>query len=110
MVNDLDFWISINDEKMGGFGRPYWPFEDNDIIHTQYLDIQEAEQLGFLKKYGKVDISPADRERWCLPLKNEKDYNDPKRLKVVEELKNWGVWDIRQLILSKQSPSFACFS
>jgi hypothetical protein len=104
LVNDLDFWISINDEKMGGFGRPYWPFEDNDIIHTQHIYRQEAEQLGLLKKNEEIDLSPADRERWCLPLKYEEDYDDPERLQVVEELKKWGVWDIRQLILSQQRP------
>jgi hypothetical protein len=104
LCSELDFWISMNDESKGGFGRPYGPFEDNDIIHTQRIYRQEAEQLGLLKKNEKIDLSPADRERWCLPLKYEEDYDDHERLQVVEELKKWGVWDIRQLILSQQRP------
>lgn len=103
LASDLDFWISLNREEDGGYGRPYGPFEKYDQIHTSLVHRSEAVLHNLLGAKEEVDLTPAERERWCLPLVHLDDFNNPERLEVVEQLKQWDVWHVRSRILEKQS-------
>lgn len=104
LKTDLDFWISMNDENDGGFGNPYSPFGFNSWMTTLGVERDEAEAMGIIAPGERLYLSPANREKWGLPLLTDDDFNDPERLKVVKELKKWGVWEIREKILNSFKP------
>lgn len=101
LKTDLDFWISMNDENKGGFGNPFGPWGFNSWMRALPESRCKVEKLGLLKKGEKIDISAAEREKWCLPLSHPEDINDAARLNVVKSLKRWGVWNIRKKIMEK---------
>lgn len=103
LTTQLDFWISQNREEDGGFGRPYEPFEKHDRIHTAPVPREEAIKLNLISEQDEFDITPAERERWCLPLVHPEDHSAPDRLEVVEQLKHWKVWHVRRQILANQT-------
>ena len=94
----------MNDENDGGFGNPYSPFGFNSWMTTFDVERDEAEAMGIIAPGERLYVPPAIREKWGLPLLFEEDFNDPERLKVVEELKRWGVWEIREKILNSFTP------
>ena len=100
LKTDLDFWASMNNENDGGFGLPHAPFGFRSWMRTTSIDRKECLKLGLLKHEKEVPfLSPALREKWGLSLISDADYADKERLKVVEILKQWGVWSVRQKML-----------
>lgn len=104
LKTDFSFWIEMNNEEDGGFGLPYAPFGFRSWMRRFGEDRETAEKLGLVKPLERLFVSPSTREKWGLPILYKDDLNDPERLKVVEELKRWGVWEIRQKMLEILPP------
>ena len=104
LKTDFSFWIEMNNEDDGGFGLPYAPFGFRSWMRSCGVDRETAEKLGLVKPLERLFVSPSTREKWGLPILYKDDLNDPERLKVVEELKRWGVWEIREKILNSFKP------
>ena len=104
LKTDFDFWVSMNDENDGGFGLPYSPFGFRSWMCGMGVDRENAEDLKLIKEKELLFIAPSIREKWGLPILSEKDLNDPERLKVIAEMKKWGVWEIRKKMLAVLPP------
>ena len=102
LKTDLSFWLSMNDEKFGGFGNPFGPFGFNSWMRQLSVNRDKAIELGLIEPKQKIDITAAEREQWCLPLLSRDDLNDAGRLQVQAELKRWHVWNVRKKILERQ--------
>lgn len=99
LLSDFDFWCSMNNEEDGGFGYPFMPFGFNSWMRVCLIDREKAESIGIIKPREKLKVPPELREKWCLPLERTEDYYDKKRLAVVEEMKKWGIADVRHKML-----------
>lgn len=51
--DDLDFWLEMNDPKIGGFGVPWGPFGFNSGMDVEDTSRNESDKLG-LTKPGEV--------------------------------------------------------
>ena len=100
---DCRFWIARNSEALKGFGLPYTPFGFNSWIYLEPVERKECIELGLINKGEPTPcLSPAAREMWGLPLARESDINDPGREVVVEAMKKWGVYELREKVLQRQ--------
>ena len=100
LKSDIDFWVSMNNETNGGFGLPYEPFGFRSWMRLRKISREQCENtLGFMNLRNNIDLTPAEREKWGLPMKKEEDFRDKERLHVVSELKKWGVWEVRKKVL-----------
>lgn len=100
LKTDFSFWTEMNNEEDGGFGLPYAPFGFRSWMRCFKEDRETAEKLGLIKPMERLFVSPSTREKWGLPILYKDDLNDPERLKIVDELKKWGVWEIREKMLT----------
>lgn len=55
LKDDLDFWLSMNDPDIGGFGVPYGPWGFNSGMDTEDVGRDEAEELGLIGKDEQVE-------------------------------------------------------
>ncbi|MBQ2379570.1 MAG: hypothetical protein II295_04175 [Akkermansia sp.] len=104
LKTNFAFWESLNNEDDGGFGLPYSPFGFRSWMRSLSVDREKAEELQLIKEKELLCIAPSIREKWGLPILYKKDLNDQERLKVIEDMKKWGVWEIRKKMLAVLPP------
>ena len=54
--DDFQFWLSMNDESIGGFGVPWGPWGFNSYMRQQPVGRREAERLGLVKKGERLKV------------------------------------------------------
>ena len=57
--DDMDFWLKMNDESIGGLGVPFGPWGFNSGMDVEDVRRDEAEKLGLIEKNEQV-LPPDD--------------------------------------------------